>query len=257
VSEDSIAQGLATVAEETLEKLVCGHRALGADKIRIQYGTREIFPSGEEELLCIDGRSVYRNDGIISWEDLLAGLRNVKRVIAKAFGRPVLIVEGSKHLTSAFLFGRVFQPFELQIRQTPAEYWTSSGVTAELELDVRTELKPCDDLVVTVASGDKTLLASAVETVGQTSTSQLSIAPVGDRFNLAADSSRWLASAVYRHIDKAVATVKPKRLHLFMAIPQATAMKLGQKFAGMPDTIVYDWNGNSYEAGKMIPRGVL
>lgn len=257
VRDDAIADGLAMVARETLVKLVHSQRTETKQSVRIQYSTREVLPSGEHEMLCIDGRGVYGGGKTVTWEDLLAGLRDVKKVIANAFGRPTIIVEGSKHLTSAFLFGRVFQPFDMQIRQTGTDYWPTSGSLKELELDVNSEVHPCDDLVVTVASGDKCLQAKALEVVGGDSPGLLSISPLNGKFCLSADTSRWLAKAIYEHLDRAIARSNPKRIHLFMAIPQATAMHLGKKFAGIADTIVYDWNGNDYEAGRMIPGGVL
>jgi hypothetical protein len=257
VSDEAVADGLAKVARETLTKLVCGHGVEAKESVRIQYSTREVFPPGDQELLCIDGRGVYGGSDLVAWEDLLVGLRDVKKVIANAFGRPTIIVEGSKHLTSAFLFGRVFQPFDLQIRQTGSDYWPTSGPLMELELNVTSEVHPCDELVVTVASGDKNLQAKAMEAVGKEGASRLSISPANGRFSLAADSSRWLARAIYEHLDKAVARSNPKRIHLFMAIPQATAMNLGQQFAGMPETLIYDWNGSDYEAGRLIPGGVF
>lgn len=257
VSDDAIPEGLASVARETLAKLVCGHGVQPKAALRIQYSTREVFPSGEDELLLIDGRSVYGGDNLVAWDDLLAGLRDVKRVIVNAFGRPTIIVEGSKHLTSAFLFGRVFQPFELQVRQTISDYWATSGPLRELELDVISQVHAGDELVVTIASGAKNLQAKAMEAVGVTTASQLDISPSDGRFDLDADSSRWLAKTMYEHLDRAVAKANPQRIHLFMAIPQATAMHLGQKFAGMPDTFVYDWYGRDYEAGRLIPGGAL
>lgn len=257
VSDDAIADGLAKVARETLAKLICGHGVEPKQLVRIQYSTREVFPPGEDEMLLIDGRGVYGGTNPVTWEDLLLGLRDVKKAIANAFGRPTIIVEGSKHLTSAFLFGRAFQPFELQIRQTGADYWPTSGPLRELEFDVTSDLHPNEELVVTIASGDKSLHTMAMEAVGRESASYLRLSPPNGRFSLAADSSRWLAKATYEHLDIAVAQSHPKRIHLFMAIPQATAMQLGQKFAGMPDTLVYDWNGSDYEAGRLIPGGVL
>lgn len=257
VSDDAMPDGLARVARETLAKLICGHSVQPKAVVRIQYSTREIFPPGEDEQLLIDGRSAYGGDNPLAWGDLLLGLRDVKKAIVKAFGRPTIIVEGSKHLTSAFLFGRAFQPFELQIRQTISDYWSTSGPLRELELDVISQVRAADEFVVTIASGAKMLQAKAMEAVGVTTASRLDVSPSDGRFDLAADSSRWLAKTIYEHLDKAVAQAKPQRIHLFMAIPQATAMHLGQKFAGMPDTLVYDWNGRDYEAGRLIPGGAL
>lgn len=257
VSDAAIAEGLARVARETLAKLVCGHEINQKQSIRIQFCTREVFPPGEHELLCIDGRGVYGGYDTVAWKDLLMGLCDVKKVIVKAFGRPAITVEGSKHLTSAFLFGRAFQPFELQIRQTSGECWSTIGPLRELELSVAFRAQPSDELVVTVASGEKNILVEEIVAVSGSNASLLSISPPNGRFSLDADSSRWFAKAIYEHIDMAVAQSNPKKIHLLMAIPQATAMNLGQKFAGMPDTIVYDWNGSSYEPGRLIPGGVL
>lgn len=257
VKEETVPESLANVARETLTKLICGHHVESRRVIRLQYSTRELFPSGDDELLCVDGRNIYREDGCVLWDNLVSGLCDVKRVISSAFGRPQIIVEGSKHLSAAFLFGRVFQPFDLSVRHTSAEYWETTGPLTELDLDTSFLIARSEELVVTVATGDKNLQAKALEAVGRGDVSQLSITPRNGRFTVGAASSRWLAKAVYEHIDKAVSRTSPKKIHLFMAIPQTTAMQLGQKFAGMPKTLVYDWNGTDYEAGKMIPGGVL
>jgi hypothetical protein len=248
---------LTNVAREVLEKVVCRLQCKRPDKVHLQFSTRELMPISDNEILTIDGRSIYKSDRLVSWCDLIQSLQEVKSNISHTFGRPQIVVEGSKHISSAFLFGRVFQRFPLIIRQTPTDYWSSHGSTLIPELNIREHLTNAHSLIVTVASGHKDLSHAAIEAVNQSDASMVSITPRSGALTLNAESSRGLAEVIYHELDRIVAEVKPSHLHLFMALPQATAMTLGQKFAGMPLTYVYDWSGKEYETGKMIPGGVL
>ena len=257
VDDSCLESGLAQVAREVLEKVACGHHPKQADEVRLQFSTREVLPSAHDEILTIDGRSTYRTIDPSPNASLVSGLQDVKAMIARAHGRPRVIVEGSKHISSAFLFGRVFQSFELLIRQTPAEYWPSVGSMTTPNIKVFEDLQECDALIVTVASRYKDIRDSAVRAANEPQAGLLEITPACSPLELDAESSRGLAKAVYMELDRAVARVGPSRIHLFMATPQATAMQLGQRFAGMPSTYVYDWNGTLYEPGRLVPSGVL
>ncbi len=257
VADDSLQPGLIHVAREVLEKVACGHHPRQAETLRLQFSTREVLPSLNDELLTIDGRCIYRASDASLWSNLVTALQDVKSVLSKAHGRPRIIVEGSKHITSAFLFGRVFQSFELEIRQTPTEYWSNTGQATSPAVQVIEDLRDGDALIVTITSRFKNLRESAMNAAGEVDASMLEIRPDCGPLELSDDTARGLVGTIYRELDIAVARVRPSRIHLFMAAPQATAMMLGQKFAGMPATYVYDWNGTSYEAGKLIPGGVL
>lgn len=257
VDDAAFEPGLARVAREVLEKVACGHHPRKADQVRLQFSTREVLPSTDDELLTIDGRCAYRTHNPARWVNLVSGLQDVKAVVAKAHGRPSIIVEGSKHITSAFLFGRVFQSFELAIRQTPAEYWASMGPATAPHVQVSEEPRGSDALIVTVASRFKNLREDALLAANETQPSLLEIRPACSPLELEAATTRGFVSTIYAEIDRVVAKVRPSRIHLFIAAPQAAAMQLGQKFAGMPPTYVYDWNGASYELGRLVPAGVL
>ncbi|MCW5941958.1 MAG: SAVED domain-containing protein [Fimbriimonadaceae bacterium] len=257
VDDAALESGLARVAREVLEKVACGHHPRKADQIRLQFSTREVLPSTDDELLTIDGCSAYGTQNPTRWVNLVSALQDVKAVIAKVHGRPRIIVEGSKHNTSAFLFGRVFQSFELAIRQTPTEYWASTGPATAPHVQVAEEVRGSDALIVTVASRFKNLREDAVLAANETQPSLLEFRPACSPLELEAYTTRGFVSAIYAELDRVVAKVRPSRLHLFMAAPQAVAMQLGQKFAGMPPTYIYDWNGASYEPGRLVPAGVL
>ena len=71
------------------------------------------MPHNCDDLLCIDGTQILAHgiDDAAKWNRLLDALRRVKCTISEVFGRPRLYVHGSKHLSAAFVFGRVFAPF--------------------------------------------------------------------------------------------------------------------------------------------------
>ena len=118
-------ESCAKVAEHVLDRVV--RRGTPDDRLRLsmQYSTREVFPDHPDDVLRIDATSLYRPGVDCSERSrlLLRGLTSVKKAIANASGRPRLSIHGSKHLSAAFAFGRVFAPFSMDIRQTPDSVW--------------------------------------------------------------------------------------------------------------------------------------
>jgi hypothetical protein len=257
VSAANLHSDFQRVARETLDKVIQGHKCKDVDSFQLQFSTRELLPHSVGEHLCIDGRSVFTDSYAASLNDLILGLQDVKSTIARAFGRPNILVNGSKHLSSAFLFGRVFQLFDLEIRQTADEYWSSRGVVVRPDLHVSIDEGEGNELVIAVASGYKDVLPGALAAVSCKDPSTIRVKPVSGRLSLEADTARGFVDAVYECIDQAVSRLKPRVLHLFLSSPQSTAMMLGKKFAGMPPAFLYEWNGSTYGKGILIPEGVL
>jgi hypothetical protein len=199
---------------------------------------------------------------------VLAGLRYVKADLTSSVGRPRLRVHGSKHLCAAFLFGRVFAPFEMDIRQTASEYWRTDAVTPE-EMPLSSSLKRDSGgsrrLFVEVASGDKPITAGVDELIasdGIRPTARLQLRPsLGP---LSVDNSLCLAMVrqTYSAIDRAMSELAVSgdpigELHLFVAAHQAFMMMLGRSFRGMPAVHLYEWSGTRYGFACTIPAGVL
>ena len=231
---------------------------LSADgKLIVQFSTRELAPPETEEVLTIDGREAYRADN--EFPALIKGMSCAKREIARTFGRPTLQVHGFKHLSAAFAFGRVFQPFEILVRQTPTDYWSLSGTPGEGDMMSASlqSNQEASDLVVQVSSGFKNLTPAAEKVLEGAEFSRLELRPIKESLHLDENLCRDFVQEVYKQIEQAVSKLTPARIHLFGALPQAAMMGLGQKFAGMPEAFVYDFDGEVYGPPRIVPSGVL
>ncbi len=245
----------ANVASEILRRVLSS--AQSVEQLTIQLSTREMMPIATGELLTIDGRPAMR--GADDWIRFVSALQDVKRQIATNFGRPALVIQGSKHLSTAFLFGRVFQMFELTVRQTTEEYWSlRSTIGNSHGLQASLRIEDAEDLILSISVGAKDLQPGIEATLDQAeSLSIIRVGPVHDPVVVAKHTCGEIARWIYSELERAATRVQPKRIHLFCAAPQSLLMCLGQQFKGMPETLVYDWNGQRYEQGRPIPAGVL
>ena len=198
----------------------------------------------------------------MAWARLLAGLRDVKAHIAATFGRPRLSVHGSKHLTAAFVFGRVFAPFELDIRQTPTSVWrTDAPISPAVPLVVEMDEAAIDTgtLVIEVASRDKDISVGvdALLEVLPTPAVRLHLRPPDSPLDLDNALCRAMVAQVYAEIGRAMRGRSISAIHLFAAAPQAFMMMLGREFKGMPPVQLYEWNDGRYIPSLYVPASVL
>lgn len=188
----------------------------------------------------------------------MAGLMDVKLEISNRFGRPALTVNGSKHLTAAFLTGRVFNRYQLNIRQGD-EYWSTAGSAASLDsfaIDYRPGSFARHALTVEIATGHKDI-ASGVDALIETDQldlgGRLQVRPVEGRVNVTDPISRSLAQLVYSEIDRTANSKPTTEIHLFAAAPQSTLMTLGTLFQGQPHVHFYEWTARGYVKSIVIP----
>lgn len=255
----------AQVADQVLSRVVRQAALIGRLQLSMQFSTRELLPDQPDDVLCIDATWLYRDevDGSERSRHLLRGLSSVKKAITKAHGRPRLSIHGSKHLSAAFAFGRVFAPFQMDIRQTPSSVW-------------RTDILASDDLPlsVTVSAVDPTQhrlfveLASGYKNVGEGVdafialnqvhlSARLSVKPLDGALTLDNKSCLAMTTRVYTEIERVLQTKRISEIHLFAAVPQSLMMMLGRSFKGMPPVFVYEWDGSQYRLGCSIPGGVI
>jgi hypothetical protein len=252
---------LRRVAIDVLEKRLRRAGSSAAECLSLQFSTRELMPDAANDVLCFDARQALPAGGRGSGDILLA-LQDAKAKIAEVLGRPRLIVHGSKHLSSAFLFGRVFAPFEMDVRQTPSESWGTDSLPGQLPL-LAVSLDEAGDgsaLVVEVAARFKNLTPAVdahIRGTGIRPRARLRISPVEPPLNLDETTCRTLALRTYEELERALALVRVETIHLFVAAPQAFMMMLARQFKGMPPTSVYDWSGTTYEIGYSDPGGVV
>jgi hypothetical protein len=194
---------------------------------------------------------------------VLDALKEVKHAVASAYGRPRLKVHGSKHLTAAFAFGRVFARFELEVRQSPHEVWHTDAPVAPVapfQVDLQ-EIDPrSPTLFLQMATGLKNigagidaLTASGVQRPG------LRLNFVGNKVPPYIDNGvcRAMEEQVYSVLDRTLQTRSVNEIHLFAAAPQSLMMMLGRRFSGMPPVCLYEWDGTQYLQSCRIPGGVL
>jgi hypothetical protein len=228
--------------------------------VRIQFSTRELAPVEDDDVLTIDGSEAYAQQNSSKlFEAFLLGLRDSKRALSARYGRPRLQVHGFKHLSAAFLFGRVFQPFDITVRQTPAEYWAlDCEAGTQRVLDAETSILPAaTELAVQISSRHKDLTPSVNEAMGGMPFNRLILRPCSAPLDVDEAIGAAMVRDCYRAIEREIASHPVIRIHVFAAAPQAVLMGLGKKFAGTPETLVYDYNGSTYDSPKLIPGGVL
>ncbi|MCC7230886.1 MAG: SAVED domain-containing protein [Fimbriimonadaceae bacterium] len=254
--------GLTEVAGDVLAKVMQLAELNSEGKLGIQFSTREVAPPEEGEGLTIDGTEAYLKfpgSDADSFNAFVHGMRDVKRAVAKRFGRPELLVHGFKHLSAAFLFGRVFQPFSITVRQTPSEYWrVNFGAASQSTLVSTVEMADqAAELVVQVSSGFKNLTPAVDEALSGKCFHRLILSPATTPLVVDENLCATMVRDAYMAIEKLTSFQSVERIHIFAAAPQAFMMGLGQRFAGMPETAIYDFDGSAYSAPKNIPGGVL
>jgi len=253
------------IASEILRKFLQEIPDSPNGEITIQVSTHEVFPPSVGEVLCVDGREACRLDSEPEeFGRLCTGLCDAKHEITHRFGQPRLRVEGSKHLSAAFALGRVFSQFRMNIRQRiPStgveEYWSSDSTYTG-----RDELKETFNMVhgsqilaVELATGVKNLSPGVDEALATQGKFHRLILRTEGGLEVDNELCRALANQIYKAIDRAVARTGAQEIHLFAAAPQSLLIMLGQRFAGMPKTFVYDWFGTAYGPHRPIPAGVL
>lgn len=229
--------------------------------IELSVNSYEPIAGEAHEILHIDayhalGGHPYRTT---TWKRFLTAAQDVKVELSRRFGRQTIVVNGSKHFTAAFIFGRVFSRYPLRIRQTPSEMWTTDGETVALDdriaIDFRPGLPMERSLIVEIATGEKDI-ASGVKSLIDTGAiphgDRLTVQPTSGRVEVSDVISRSLAQRIYSEMDKVVDGTT-SQIHLFVAAPQALFMTLGTLFQTMPETHLYEWTGSSYAKTIIVP----
>lgn len=253
------------VAVDVVERLLRRPAAARPTSLTLQFSTRELLPDAADDLLCINaipllGASI---DEPSAWDRLLLGLRDIKACIAASLGRPRLCIHGSKHLTAAFMFGRVFAPFEMHIRQTPSAIWSTHAAVTEsplLAVDLA-EASGTGPVFVEIASGRKDIVTGVdayIQKHGVKPAVRLQLYPQG-RQALDLDNSLCLAMAkqAYTQLERIMRGRLVDGVHIFAAVPQAFMMMFGRMFSGMPVTHLYEWTGTDYVYACGVPAGPL
>jgi hypothetical protein len=250
----------------------------GRDRLSLQYRTRsEAMPDRDDDVLFIDAAALF-SDGITGqekWDRLIRGLLDVRQHIAHFYGRPRLYVHGSKHTTAAFIFGRVFSRFPLDIRQSSEEtaVWSTDAPPADAEpfavsVEGQDQLKGLGTaeiehgpraLFVEIASGLKDIRAGTdayIREHGLVPVARLRLRPPDPHVPLTLDNATCAAMAAqtYRCIQLAARDYRCTEIHLFSASFVSFSTMLGhQFFNGVPPVHVYEWDGSRYSRSCVVP----
>jgi len=267
---DGDLESFGRIAAEIVTRVLRSTAPASPTTLRLQFSTREVMPDDPLDVLCINAVSLLgdapSDDG--AWLRTLAGLQDVKAAIAGILGRPRLAVGGSKHLTAAFMFGRVFAPFELDIRQTPTDWWSTDCRAAPppLATTLSTREAGAPALVVEVVGRYKDVGAGVDEyfrTAGtQAPIARLHLEATNPPLNIDNAMCRGIATQTYDEIEKALLALSRRgtpahEIHLFVSAPQSFMMMLGREFKGMPAAVLYEWTGEQYVRTCRLPGGVL
>lgn len=246
------------------------HRASklqGTRSVSLQFRTRgEIMPDRDEDLLFIDAASLFKGgspaEGDIA--RFLRALVDVRDHIAHYFGRPSLYVHGSKHLSTAFLFGRVFSRCHLDIRQTPEEVWSTEAPFSEagsFEESIDVTGHAGGRLFVEVAVGYKNTadgVNAYIVDQGVLPAVRLRLQPPAVMMPLVVDNGLCIAlvKQTYAAIERVVKDHGCSEIHLFISAHQSFMMMLGREFRGMPPVHLYEWDGSKYVRWFCVPADI-
>jgi SMODS-associated and fused to various effectors sensor domain len=232
----------------------------GADEtIGINLCTRDHLMASPDDSLDIDATGLFSGtaspDG--AWPQLLSALRDIKQELRKVISVPRLRVRGSKHLTAAFLFGRMFPPStvrELQVQQG-RDLW-SSGCTESgqepLTGRLIDEASNSDRLFVEITATDKSVRDSVrrfIQQQGIMPLASLRIEPVdGLRRGSVIDSATACAMAlqIRSAILQAVSDRPVREIHLFCAVPQGLMLLIGHHMNATLPIQLYEFDGENY-----------
>lgn len=229
--------------------------------LSLQISTRELLPDEHDDVLRIDASRLFRNDNPRpDWDRFLNGLIDIKKEIAIKYGRPHLKIHGSKHLTAAFVVGRVFSPFQMEIKQG-SEIWKTDGKSLASSLKIKTieQYPNSEELSVEISTNGKKVSAA----VDRLLSSRLQ---PGNRIQcmlndplLGIDGPQCIdiIRQVRGQIEKAVGRRNVRAIHIFAAVPQGLMIMLGREFGPLPSVQLYEFDGNSYTPSLFVPSGAL
>lgn len=261
--QDDFLRAMDDVARQVLSALLRSH-TVNDGTFHLQVSTRDRMPIRRNDVLCVDCTTCLRDDPLNTqmWQRLLESLRQIKQLLAETHGRPRLAVHGSKHLTAAFLFGRIFAPHDMDIQQSTKEVWHTDIPPSEaspLQATVSGQKNIGGHLFVEIATGHKNVALyrrTPKATFGLEGT-HLRLQPAAKPCEL--DNRVCVAIALQARveIERAIAQFQPKEVHFFVAAPQFLMIMLGRILTALPTTQVYEWKNEQYHRSITLPSGVL
>jgi hypothetical protein len=227
----------------------------------MQVCTREMLPDEKDDTLCVDARQLFlTEDGLQqNWPHFLQGLSDIKKEIASQYGRPRLKIHGSKHLTAAFLVGRVFSPFQLAIKQGD-DLWMSDGhcQSSSCQIETLKGHKDSSDLSIEV-SITKRVSSGVDRTISPKfrPCNRIQCAINENLIKIDGPVCRDIVQKITSKITNTVGVMDIKTIHIFAAVPQGLMIMLGREFGALPPVQLYEYDGNRYLPSILVPSGAL
>lgn len=243
------------------QQLYTQSRKRSEGTFKLQFSTRELLPTDEDDILCINAilpeKIDTSSDPQTNWGRIATGLQDVKTGIAEYYGRPRLRVHGSKHLTAAYLFGRIFSKpsgFRIEIRQGN-DYWfsdyqddgteplivreTDGSITStSLFVEISTTGKPVGNAV-----------REWIRHTGELPYRFLSFTPDSrESSGVPVDNKICVSMArqIRDNIARMIGRFPIKEIHIFSSIPQGLAVMIGHNLNALPTIQLYEFDGLSY-----------
>lgn len=277
-ARDLFVQKATTLASEiSLRVIRKASEAGDKSSISLQFRTRgERMPDKPDDVLFIDAGALCADDipNEGQWERLARGLVDVRKHIASFYGRPRIHVHGSKHTTAAFLFGRVFARYPLDIQQKPTDQpkpiWASdipdpgqepftARVVARSGVQMSHSVTPGRAMFIEIAVGHKNVSAAVdafISSGALQPVARLQLRGASGPLDVDNSLCRSMVRQTYTELEKAVKGYQPTELHLFMSGHMSYTMMLGREFRGMPPVHLYEWDGNNYVHTYCVAAGI-
>jgi len=267
IDSGSILESQGHVAAEVMARFLSDRLRHEVTSIDLQFSTRELMPDEPSDLLRIDGTALVGQDPCSQsgWTRLTRGLRDVKAQFAALSGRPRLRVHDSKHLTAAFILGRIFAQFNVEIRQTPVDYWRTdlaAGRASPFEVLVERSKEGAPILILEIRSGAKNVRGGVDAFIGShgiVPRLRLRLSPKHKPLDVDNRLCRQMADQAYDSLERTLseADFLSQEIHVFAAVPQTMMVMLGMAFRGIPPVVLYEWTGSSYCRSHRLDAGAL
>jgi hypothetical protein len=253
---------LQSMANDILQARV--KMVLNADTpvVGINLCTRECLPSSPDDLFFVDATRVVAEGTPDGWRRVLDGLKDVKKAIRAIQARPVIRVRGSKHLSAAFLVGRLFTPptvSELRIQQNDAEWSTQCGgleIPSPLRFTHEDESVSSRHLFVelSVNRDVRPAVRQWVRDSGVQPTAYLRFTwpPEATSQGLNEAQACAIARQIRNEVQLMVDQRRVEKVHIFAAAPQGLLAILGHHMNAMVAIQLYEYDGQSYRPSLTV-----
>lgn len=257
----------AVISNEILRyRLDAWQRSFGAEGILgINLCTRDHLPASPDDVLDVDATRLFQADAPASeaWSRLLVGLRDIKRQLRAVVAAPYLRVRGSKHLTAAFLIGRIFPPATVREIQTQqgTDLWSTTcppGAEQPFSVNLVNGSASSEAMFVEITATDKSVRDGVKAFVQQSKVTpfvSLRFEPAGGPRRGAVTNNATacaMALQVRDEIAKTVAAYTVKEIHLFAALPQGLATLIGHHLNATVPIQLYEYDGVSYQPSMKL-----